>query len=74
MAADDAERQRLAEKITKGQLRKKRDHDMINDSSSDDEGRARPQKFKKRRVKGLDHLDDIGKSRAIFRCVILTGL
>lgn len=69
LAADDAERQRLAEKITKGQLRKKRDHDMINDSSSDDDERARPQRFKKRRVKGFDHLDDIAaneETKAFF--------
>lgn len=33
---------------------------MMEDDSSDDERTARGAKFKKRRVIGIDHLDDLG--------------
>jgi len=46
----------------KGQLRKtKRGHGMMEDDSSDDERVARGAKFKKRRVAGTDHLDELGE-------------
>jgi hypothetical protein len=36
---------------------------MMEDDSSDDERTARGAKFKKRRVVGIDHLDDLGEWR-----------
>ncbi|KAG8802454.1 hypothetical protein FRC18_007544 [Serendipita sp. 400] len=58
-AADDASRQKMVEKIVNGQSRKhKRGHDL-GYSSSEDEERARPRQYKKRRVKGTDDMDSI---------------
>jgi hypothetical protein len=62
LAEDDAANQRIQEMAIKGQLRKsKRGHGMMEDDSSDDERTARGVKFKKRRVVGVDHLDDLGE-------------
>ncbi|KAG8835230.1 hypothetical protein FRC17_004792 [Serendipita sp. 399] len=59
-AADDAARQKMVEKIVNGQSRKhKRGYDPMGYSSSEDDDRARPRQYKKRRVKGTDDLDGI---------------
>jgi hypothetical protein len=67
LAADDAENQRIQEMAIKGQLRKKRGYGMMDDESSDDEHKARGVKYKKRRVEGMDYLDDIGQSALMRR-------
>lgn len=62
MAEDDAENQKIHEAVINGQLRhKKRGHDWMDDDSSDDDLRARPSKYKKRKVAGIDQLDQLGK-------------
>ncbi|PVF95558.1 hypothetical protein CPB86DRAFT_763810 [Serendipita vermifera] len=62
LAADDAENQRIQEMAIRGQLRKKRGYGMMDDESSDDEQRARGVKYKKRRVEGMDYLDEIERN------------
>lgn len=69
---DDAELQKIHQAAADGRLRKgKRSHGLLDDDSSEDEEKARGKKFKKRKVIGTDHLDDIGKLYRCFRFYML---